>query len=174
MEERMLPSVTVTVNGSDATFSSLLVTDNVYLQTNGSQVQWSPDGNTWSNVGVTVAPAGGENTFTFKLSGDVYLEDFTGAGGNLTFGGTGDTNVGFTGPRDLHIQSNLLTQGGNLTINDVQGVDIGSSEVVSTRNISLTDLANGNYSGTSVGNSGTINVTVGKCNHLGVIRFTPR
>jgi hypothetical protein len=130
-------------------------------------VQWSTDGNSWTNVGVTLAPAGKENTFTFQLSGAVYLKSFTGAGGDLTFGGTGAAAAGFIGPSDLHVQGNLLTKGGKLTIFDVQGLDVESTAdnpiTVSTQN-----LDSQNH---SQGSSGDISVSVANTDPLNPILY---
>jgi len=178
LEDRTLLSVTATVSGSDVKFYSPLITDNVYLRTASSQVEWSSDGTTWSstdsggNALPTIAPAV-SNTFTFQMSGGVYITSsgFTGAGGNLTFEGVGNPSGGFIGPGDVHIQGNVITQGGNLTINDVQGVDVGSGLFVSTRDISPTDLVNSNFTGESVGNSGTLSIKVNNTDILNPILY---
>lgn len=136
LENRRLLTVTATVssNGLNVLFFSALTTDNVYLQTSGSQVQWSTDGSSWATLsGLNLAGPGSANQFTFQLSGDVQLENFTGAGGSLTFGGTGNSAAGFIGPGDFSINGSLYTKGGDLTINDVQGVDLAANMVVSTQ-----------------------------------------
>jgi hypothetical protein len=49
-------------------------------------------------------------------------------------------------------------KGGDLTINIVQGVDVASNVVVSTRHISTNDVANSNFAGgASVGSSSRLN-----------------
>jgi hypothetical protein len=102
LEDRTVLTVTAVVSGANVTFISPLVTDNVYLQTSGSQVQWSTDDSNWTTLSkLTLAGPGMANDFTFQLSGDVHLENFTGAGGDLTFGGTGAAAAGFIGPGDL-------------------------------------------------------------------------
>ena len=161
LEDRTLPSASATVSGLNVAFFSANIADAVYLQTSGNEVQWSSSGvaGSFSNL-VALAPSTGSNAFSFQMSGPVYLENFIGLGGNLTFSGVGNAAGGFIGPSDLSIQGNLITQGGSLTVNDVQGVDIASNVVVSTRLISSTDLGNNNFTGNSVGNSGTINFSV--------------
>ena len=153
LENRTLLTVTATVsnNGLNVLFFSAITTDNVYLQTSSGQVQWSTDGTDWSTLsGFTLAGPGASNQFTFQLSGDVHVDDFTGAGGNLTFGGTGNAAAGFIGPNDFYIDDSLYTQGGNLTINDVQGVDLAANMVVSTQ-ISASSTA---------GNAGDLSIQV--------------
>ncbi len=145
LEDRTLLAVTATVssNGLNVTFYSPITTDNVYLQTSGSEVQWSTDGSDWTTLnGFILAGPGSANQFTFQLSGDVHVDDFTGAGGDLTFGGTGNAAAGFIGPSDFYIDDSLYTQGGNLTINDVQGVDLAASMVVSTQISANSDAGN--------------------------------
>ncbi len=168
LEDRtLLSSVSVSVSGTNASFTSAIVSDNVYLQTVGTQVQWSPDGASWQNVNVTLAGPTGSNAFTFQMSGALYLENFVGAGGALSFEGVGASSGGFIGPSDVHIQGNLLTKGGSLTFNDVQGVDIANSVVVSTRQISASDLTQGHFAtGASTGSSGAVNITVNNTDPL--------
>ena len=180
LENRVLLSASVTVDASgyNAKFFSALVTDNVYLQdvvTGGtSKFQWSSDGSSWQDISnLKLAPSGSTNAFTFQMSGAVHVTSFIGNGGGLTLQGTGNASRGFVGPSDVHVDGDLLTQGGDLTIKLVQGVDVASNVIVSTRHISDTDLASGLaastgsslksglFSGsTSVGNSGTIDVEV--------------
>ena len=50
LENRTVLTVTAVVSGANVTFFSPLVTDNVYLQTSGSQVQWSTDDSTWTTL----------------------------------------------------------------------------------------------------------------------------
>ena len=153
LENRRLLTVTATVssNGLNVLFFSAITTDNVYLQTSGSQVQWSTDGSSLTTLnGLTLAGPGSANQFTFQLSGDVHLENFTGAGGSLTFGGTGNAAAGFIGPGDFYIDGSLYTQGGDLTINDVQGVDLAANMVVSTQ------IA----AGSTAGDAGDLTITV--------------
>ncbi|HEV3078683.1 MAG TPA: hypothetical protein VGY66_02850, partial [Gemmataceae bacterium] len=166
LEERTMLAVSVTVTGSNVKFFSPDISDTVYLQASNGTAFWSSDaqgtvGTFQPIANLTLASAGSANTFTFQMSGAVHLENFTGSGGDLTFQGTGNAAGGFIGPSDLHIDSLLLTQGGKLNINDVQGVDVASNVVVSTRHISDADFGNGKYdTGKSVGSSGTIDFEV--------------
>ena len=90
----------------------------------------------------------------------------------MTFQGAGNADAGFIGPSDFHIDGLLLTQGGSLTINDVQGVDVASGMVVSTRHISDLDVVNHNFAtGASVGSSGTINIQVANTDILNPILY---
>ena len=164
LENRTLLSVSATVSGSDVKFSGSS-SDNVYLRTDSSQVEWSTNGTTWSSTDSSghsfpKVAAGASNTFTFDMSGGVFVEGFTGAGGGLTFQGDGSGNNGFTGPKDLTIEGNISTQGGALTINFVQGIDVGSGLFVTTRHISAADLTASNFTGNSIGNSGALTLTV--------------
>ena len=114
-------------------FFQPLTADNVYLQTSGSQVQWSTDGSSFTTLnGLTLAGPGSANQFTFQLSGDVHRVTLPAPGG-ADFGGTGNSAAGFIGPGDFSIDGSLYTKGGDLTINDVQGVDLAANMVVSTQ-----------------------------------------
>src|SRR5262249_18510903 len=138
------------------------------LQTSGSQVQWSPDGssNSWQNINVALAAAGQENTFTFQMSGAVYLESFTGAGGDLTFRGAGNSTAAFVGPSDLHVDGNLSTLGGSLTINNVQGLDVQGDGTNPTTSAVTVSTQNLDSSGHSQGSSGAISINVANTDPL--------
>ena len=141
LEDRQLLTVTATVSGLSVEFSSSDSSGSVYLQTavqpaGTTAVQWSTSGaaNSWTTLSMPLASAGSSNVFQFDMSGPVYVENMTGAGGNMAFTGHPFPQIlqgsalctlttGFTGPSDLTIQGNLLTQGGNLAISDVQGVE---------------------------------------------------
>ncbi len=176
LENRTMLSVSAKVTGADVDFTSRFTTDSVYLRTASSQVEWSTDGTTWSSsdssgTSLPKVAAGVSNDFKFDMSGGVYITGFTGAGGGLTFEG-GSTTLGeFIGPSDVTIQGNVSSQGGDLTINHVQGVDVGSGLSVSTRDISAADLAANKFTGNSVGNSGALSMKVNNTDVLNPILY---
>src|SRR6478735_5655868 len=100
LEDRTMLSVSASVSGTNAKFFSALVSDDVWVQTvtqtGQQQVQWSTSGSagTWQDLGLTLGGAGTSNAFTFQMSGKVHLENFVGAGSNLTFGGIGNPSGG--------------------------------------------------------------------------------
>src|SRR5262249_54176310 len=135
--------------------------DRVWLRTNAGDLEYSTDGTSYANVGVTVAQ---DATITLGALDEVHLgshngDTILGQGHALTFQALGVPNGSagqLAGPQTLYIDNTVATAGGNLSVLNMQGIEITSNVTVSTRNvIGSTDYLNA----PSAGNSGALKLT---------------
>ncbi len=161
LEDRTLLSVSIVPGSGNAVGILGTVGDSVWLRTSASNLQYSTDGTNYSSLGVTVTQ---DVTVTLGALDAVHLGSSSGAqiigqGHALTFQALGVPNgsVGqLAAPKDLSIDNTVATAGGNLSILNMQGIDVGANVTVSTRNIGTsTDYLHA----ASVGNSGSITLT---------------
>ena len=180
LENRMLLAFTAAVNGQTVTFTSSDTTDSLYLQTDttSGHLEWQDSNSSkWNDLGF-VPGQGGDAKVTLEVYNPVHLGPIVGGGDNLTFEGYSAGNssgmAGFIGPSQVYVDNNIHTEGGGLTIQYVQGLDVSSNVVVSTRELenysSLSSSQEQNNA--STGNSGAITFGVGNLDPLNQI-FNP-
>ena len=174
LENRMLLAFTPTVTGTSVKFTSddnaaQIASDPLYLQTDPSSgdLEWQDNSSsTWHDLGF-VPGKGGNTTVTFTMYNPVVLQTIVGGGGNLTFEGYAAGNTdgaeGFVGPSKVTVNGNIHTEGGGLTIQYAQDIEVNANFVLSTRELAsysgLTPSEEQNSP--STGNSGAITLGVG-------------
>ncbi len=177
LENRMLLAFNPVVDNLKVTFTSSDTTDSLYLQTDptSGHLEWHDSNSTsWNDLGF-VPGQGGESDVTLEVYNPVHLGTIVGGGGKLVFEGysAGDSSgmAGFIGPSHVYVDGNIHTAGGGLTIQYVQGLDVSSNAVVSTRELmnysSLSSSQEQNNA--STGNSGAITFGVGNLDPLNQI-----
>ncbi len=158
--------VLLTLPTGNASTNSIYIpdtnSDQLYLRTvPDSQhpyddIQGSIDDSTWQDLGLNT---GADATIELGDMQVAHLVGFTGMGNNITFEGAGVSGGagGQSGsPSDFSIDGDVETNGGNFTVQFVQGIDVSANVVISTRNVGTsTDL----ISGASLGSSGYIDLT---------------
>jgi hypothetical protein len=156
LEDRTLLSVTVSGSGNTATILGT-VGDQVWLRTSGTQFQYSTDGTNYTNLeSVSVTQ---DATVTLGGLGQVHVVGLAGQGHAITLQplGAGNGSAGqLASPNLLTVEGNVTTAGGDLSILNMQGIEVDSNVVVSTRNVGAsTDYLNA----ASVGSSGALTLT---------------
>ena len=141
LEDRTMLSISPVVDVSNSNNVGFLglISDTLYLSTNSSGLlEWSSDGtNFTTNLGgnQTLAPStAGSTTITVSV-GTVDVENLAGGGENLTIQALGAPNgsLGTLMATELNITGNVHTQGGNLSILNMESVDINAAVTISTR-----------------------------------------
>ena len=178
LEDRTLLSFSAHVSGTSVAFTSSNITDTLYLQTdpNSGHLEWQDNSNsgTWTDLGF-IPGNGGATTVLLEVYNPVVLQTVVGAGGDLTFEGesAGNSNgaFGFIGPSQVSVNGNIHTEGGDLTIQYAQALDVGANVVVSTRQLaSYSSLTPGQeQNNPSTGNAGAITLSVGNLDPLNQI-----
>ena len=162
LEHRTLLTISAVPGNANSVGFLGVAADTLYLKTDSSGVlEWSSDG---TNFTTDIDSAGAAATLNPSLPttitvsvGTVDVEGIATGGQNLTIqalgapGGQGGNLMA----TQLNINGNLETQGGSLSILNMEGVDLATDVTVSTRNITGTDEVNS----ASTGNSGNITIT---------------
>ncbi len=162
LEARTLLTVSVIPDSGNAVSILGTVGDQVWLQTNNAGVfQYSTDGTNYSNLpssggiggNVTVAQ---DATITLGDMDEVHLMTAIGQGHAITLQALGVANGDagqLASPTLLTVNGTVTTAGGNLSILNMEGIEVESGVTISTRDIgSSTDYLNA----PSVGNSGAL------------------
>src|SRR5579872_2826154 len=129
LEDRTLMSISpiLDVNGHDISFLGV-AGDNLWLKTDGSgNLLYSSDGSNYSAAGTNLTSA--NTKITLGAMDSVHLAGLNTAGQALTIQSLAIPNGNFgslAGPGDVDIDSNITTQGGDLSIINVQGIDVGA------------------------------------------------
>ncbi len=161
LEDRTLLTVSV-VPGPGNTVGILgTVGDQVWLRTNSAagnsaQLQYSIDATNYSDLGVNVAH---DTTITLGDMGHVHLMSTSGQGHAITLqalGAPSGDGGQLASPRLLTFEGTIATAGGDLSILNMQGIEVSPNVIVSTRNVGAsTDYLNA----PSVGDSGALTFT---------------
>ncbi len=162
LEHRTLLTISAVPGASGVGFLGV-VTDTLYLKTDSSGLlEWSSDG---TNFTTDIDSAGAPQTLNLSQAattitasvGTVDLEGVATDGQSLTIQALGAPSgeAGNLMATQVNINGNLDTQGGSLSILNMEGVDVASGVTVSARNMSGTDEVNS----ASTGNSGNITIT---------------
>jgi hypothetical protein len=174
LEDRtLLSGVTVDYNASNNYSILGTVGDTVWLKTNDTthNIQFSTDGTNYGDLVATTLPgahpAGNVNsdaTIVLGGLGNVHIVSMTGQGHAIQLqalgAASGSAATGPPGqlasPSSLTIDGNVNTEGGNLSILNIQMVEVKPNVTVSSRNIGAsTDFLNA----PSIGDSGAIKIT---------------
>ncbi len=154
LENRTLLAVSVTYDAGNAATILGTVGDQVWLRTSGGSLQYSADSATnYTNLSLNLTH---DVTLTFGDMGQVHLAGLVGEGNAFTFqalGAASGTGGQLASPNLFTVEGTVNTEGGDLSILNMQGVEVESNVTVSTRNIGSSTVY---LTAPSVGNSGAL------------------
>src|SRR5208337_1257505 len=156
LEDRTLLAVTIQHDLGNAVSILGTVGDQVWLQTNTNQFQYSTDGTNYYNLGVNVSQ---DATITLGDMDQVHLMNTIGQGHAITLQALGAPSGGggqLASPTLLTVEGTVYTAGGDLSILNMQGIEVESGVTVATRNIGSSTQY---LTAPSVGNSGALTLT---------------
>src|SRR5262249_4787871 len=129
LEDRTLLSVTIVPGSGNAVGILGTVGDQVWLRTNSTQLQYSTDGTNYSNLGVNVTQ---DAPVTLGGLAQVHLMKTPGQGHALTLQALGVPNGSagqLASPNLLTIEDTVYTAGGDLSVLNMQGIEVDSNVV---------------------------------------------
>jgi hypothetical protein len=158
LEDRTLLAVLVSYDLAGANAGTIRGTigDQVWLRTNGGTLQYSTDATNYSDLNLDLTQ---DVTVTFGDMGQVHLMDTVEPGHALTFqalGASSGAGGQLASPNLFSVEGNVYTAGGNLSILNMQGIEVKSGVTIATRNIGSSTQY---LSAPSVGNSGALTLT---------------
>ena len=157
LEIRTLLAVSVTYDAGNAATILGSVGDQVWLRTSGNILQYSADSATnYTNLSLNLTQ---DVTLTFGDMGQVHLAGLVGEGNAFTFqalGAASGAGGQLASPNLFSVDGNVNTEGGDLSILNMQGVEVESNVTVSTRDVGSSTSY---LTAASVGNSGSLTFT---------------